>query len=185
MSIKDILSEEVLYSYSEHLNNYDKNRDVYDKLYRIAKYTSIISPEGEGDSKIIVFYDKNDKEICRSPYQIISVYLYDCKTLVWAWCMEMFKQSKRTGVKLLNYLIESGNSTLLAKEYMTSRLHVSDYMRMDMYDALIAMYVKLPFIYKHYYNSTDNKYIVGKKTNLEYRFILTLNIRTMLENYKE
>jgi hypothetical protein len=186
MSIEFIDSSELLYSYPQYINNYDSERDTYEKLFRIAKYTSTIIPDNPTEQNVIIFYDKNDVEICRSKYEVLYVYLHDCKTLIWGWCLLERNSNKHYGTELLRYLIYNAG-LLLHNEYITSRLSIKNYMQLDIYDAILSMYTKKPLIYRHYYNSSTNKHIINKKTNLENRLFLLdhANIKEKLNNYKE
>ena len=133
------------------LKYFDENSEKYEGVLKHAIYIKYIPAENDMSYNIIVYYDKNKKEIFRSRYEIIGLYNSDVNTWTWSWAIPTFKKNNTgTARKLLNYgLMLDPSIKYLKTELITSRFRVADLVQLDIHVAIASYISKNPFVYKY------------------------------------
>lgn len=129
----------------------DENNEKYEGILKYAKFIKYILAENDMTNNIVVFYDKNKKEIFKSRYEIIGLYNTDVNTWTWSWAIPTFKKNNTgTARKLLNYgLMLDPSVKYLKTELITSRFRVADLVQLDIHIAIASYISKNPFVYKY------------------------------------
>lgn len=136
---------------TESLEYYDKNCDIYknfDKEFRYIKYEIT---DKDIEHNVIVFYDKNKKEVFRSRYEVLGLFVNETKTWVWGWAVSFFTKNTTNIVrKIFNYGAElHPDSRFLKTELITSRFRISDPIQLEMHISIGSYLSKKPLIYKY------------------------------------
>ena len=94
------------------LRYYDKNNDLYVKIFNKIGYYSFKLSEFDLEHNIIIFYDRNKNEIFRSRYEYIGIYNPIVEIWIWAWAIPILKLivSKETPAFFLNSSIATPKS---------------------------------------------------------------------------
>lgn len=164
------------------LRYYDKNNDLYTKIFNKIKYYSFQLSEFDMEHNIIIFYDRKKNEIFRSRYEYIGIYNPLVEIWIWAWAIPVLKKNQ-TGLirKVLNYGVNlDSDSIFLKSELITSRFKITNVLQLDMHVA-IASYISkqgcvIPII--------DNQSPVIEHDGQDITKISTdINENTILVNY--
>jgi hypothetical protein len=146
------------------LEYYDKNKEKYGKYISKIKYYDTIINENDMEHSVIIFYDKNKKELFRSRYEIIGIYYNYSSTWVWSWTIPDYpKNATFITKKILNYGLDIDNKQdpLLKIELITSRFTIFNKIQLDIHIAISSYIAKVPFIINIYFNpklQTDGTY---------------------------
>ena len=129
----------------------DENNEKYEGILKYAKFIKYILAENDMTNNIVVFYDKNKKEIFKSRYEIIGLHNTHVNTWTWSWAIPTFKKNNTgTARKLLNYgLMLDPSVKYLKTELITSRFRVADLVQLDIHIAIASYISKNPFVYKY------------------------------------
>jgi hypothetical protein len=133
------------------LEYYDTNNEIYEKFNKKITYIKFIYAENDLEHNIIIFYDKNKKEIARSKYEIIGLYNSNSNVWIWAWAVPSFKKNS-TGIvrKIWNYgAVLDPSVKYLKTELVTARFRVADKIQLDIHISIASYLSKNPMIYKH------------------------------------
>lgn len=126
------------------LKYYDINNFKHEKIFKKVKYYSLITSSSDIAHNIIIFYDKNDKEIFRSRYEYLGMYDSQLKLWIWGWAIPYSeKNTILLSKKLLLYaldLIPSDELMDLKLELITSRFVINHPIQLDIH-AAIASYI--------------------------------------------
>ena len=137
------------------LNYYDKNYEKKKKIFKDVKYYSHIISENDLEHSVIIFYDINKKELFRSRYEFLSVFLEKANIWVWSWAMPTIKKNQiRLSKKVLNYGLDlAGESMYLLRLLLTtSRLRIDNHILLDVCIALAAYISKSAVILRVAYD---------------------------------
>lgn len=133
------------------LKYFDENSEKYEGVLKHAKYIKYFLAENDMSNNIVVFFDKNKREIFKSRYEIIGLYNTDVNTWTWSWAIPTFKKNNTgTARKLLNYgLMLDPSAKYLKTELITSRFRVADIVQLEIHIAIASYISKNPFVYKY------------------------------------
>lgn len=170
------------YLVKHSLEYYDKNCEKYERILSKIEYYELLENESDLERNIIIFYDKDKKEIFRSRYETLGLYDDTSKTWIWAWSIPYFKKnSVYMSRKILNYGLDieiSDENKFLKTELVTSRFRISNHIQLDIHVSIASYLSKIPMIYNLAVMPTPTEqYDVIKKTldvsslNKGYQFI--------------
>jgi hypothetical protein len=141
------------------LEYYDTNSEIYNNLFRNAKYFKFIAAETDMEHNVIIYYNDNKEELFRSKYEVIGLYNSATNTWTWAWAIPSFKKNNTNIVrKIWNYgSVLDPDAKYLKTELITSRFRVADPIQLDIHVSIASYLSKSPLIYKHYSHTTSIK----------------------------
>jgi len=169
------------------LKYYDKNREQYTRLYNRFKYFLYIKSDSDTEYNIIVFYDKNKKEIYRSRYEIIGSYYKIYNLWTWGWSHPSLKKNlSQTSRKILNYGLDippTDEDMYMRSELITSRFRITSDIQLDIHVALASYLSKQKMIYAiaELYDEEQTeedgliKILPPKNKNVQYWYIFLLD----------
>jgi hypothetical protein len=109
------------------LEYYDKNIEIYNNLFKDVVYTKNIPPESINGHDIIMFYDKNKKEIFRSRYEILGLHTITSNIWTWGWAVPNLKKNQ-TNISRKIWMYGSvldPEISFLKSELITSRFQIN------------------------------------------------------------
>lgn len=135
----------------DSLEYYDKNCEIYDKLFHGVKYIKFVESTSDLDHSYIHMFDQNKKEILKSRYENIGIYNNKSSTWIWAWSVPRFlKNTTNIARKIINYGMElNPESKFLKTELITSRFRITNLIQLDMHVAIASYLSKKPAVYKY------------------------------------
>jgi len=167
------------------LEYYDKNIEIYNNLFKDVVYTKNTPPESINGHDIIMFYDKNKKEIFRSRYEILGLHTITSNIWTWGWAVPNLKKNQ-TNISRKIWMYGSvldPEISFLKSELITSRFQINSTIQTDIHVGIASYLSKNPLIYKYYvYKNTevdDNN--IRKELNNNYIVIYYL----FLLDYKD
>jgi hypothetical protein len=132
------------------LEYYDTNYEKYASFYNNIKFVKIEKTKDQGE---IIFYNSDKKEIFRSRYEILGTFISKSSTWIWAWAQANYnKQLTYISRSLLKYgteLDSNPQNIFLKSELINSRYKISNYIQLEMHNAIAAYLSKQPLIYKY------------------------------------
>ncbi len=142
------------------LNYYDTNYEKYDKLIESIVYIKFIRKNNDLEHNVLIFYDKNKKEIFQSKYEIIGIYNKSYNLWVWAWAMPKLKKNlSYISRKILTYGLDLDyDKNYIKSELITSRFKITNQTQLDIHISIASYLAKIPMIYKFVsnpYNTED------------------------------
>lgn len=135
--------ELLLNAFNYYDKNYEKNKDIFKNV----KYYIHEHSDNDLEHSIMIFYDKDKKELFKSRYEVLSFYITKAQIWVWGWASPTIRKNKIGLIKkVLNYglSLEYGESivqsyTMLLKTILTtSRLRVDNPIQLDINIALAS-----------------------------------------------
>lgn len=134
----------------------DKNNKKYEKLFSKFKKYRFVKNSSDIDHNKIIFYDKNEKEIFTSRYEIMGLYHNSSKSWTWAWSVPRYNKNQvYTSKKILNYGLNipyEAHGSFLKSELITSRFKITNNLQIDIHSAIASYISKNPMIYKLTYS---------------------------------
>jgi hypothetical protein len=121
--------------------------DIINKI----EYIKIKNNHNITDS--VIFYDKNNKIIFESSFEVLSFYIPNTRVWKWAWSTPSAqKKSSIISRKILNYALELDHNKdfMLKTTLINSKIKIINNIQLDIYIALSASLSKKPFILKMY-----------------------------------
>lgn len=130
------------------LEYYDKNREKYDSFIKKIDRYGTFSVADENLHNEIEFYDKDNKIIHTSPYEMIGIYLHNSSTWTWAWSVPKFKSIQTFIIgKIFNYGRGlSVNELFLRTALLLSKYQISSKAQIDIHLAIASYLAKKPFV---------------------------------------
>jgi hypothetical protein len=134
------------------LEYYDKNSETYQNTFKNVSYIKFVEAQTDIDHNILLFFDKNKKEIFRSRYEIMGLYDSISNTWAWSWAISNFhKKNTNIARKIWNYGATLDPKTKYLKtELITSRFKVASSVQLEIHVSIASYLAKQPFIYRHY-----------------------------------
>lgn len=170
---------------------YDKNKEIFDNLYKNIFYFKIIIIDNDMENNIIIFYDLDKNEIFRSRYEILSIYNKLNKIWIWSWAYARYSKKETTiARKIFNYGISLNlevNNYFLKTELITSRFKITHNIQLDIHLSIASYLSKNKFIFNINYiygSEFDNKYNLLDKNSSEFIYIFLLDYEELLNSKK-
>lgn len=174
------------------LEYYDTNNETYSNTFKNVNYTTFVKANNDMEHNMIIFYDKNKKELFRSKYEIIGLHNTDSNTWTWGWAIPNFKKNNTNIIRRLwNYgATLDPNAKHLKSELITSRFRVANDAQLDIHISMASYLSKTPLIYKHYHTSHQHSDADGylninvDKTGQQYTtyFMFLLDYKSIVAN---
>ena len=151
------------------LEYYDKNKKEYNEFIKNIDKIERIQTDKDMEKNKIIFYNKKNKVLLESEYEIIGIFYKKFNAWIWSWAMPTLKKNEvMISRKLLNYALdidinreENSQFRYIKTELITSRTRVTNKLQLDIYLALVSYLSKKKFIYKRRFHLSDepNNYI--------------------------
>ena len=142
--VKDLITNSLYY--------FDSNYEKYNKLYNKFKYQSLEINDNDLEYNKINFYDKNQKKIFKSRYEVLGIYNSVANLWTWGWSVPRLKKNMINTIrKLLNYGLDlppDQDDQFLKAELITSRFRISNEIQLDIHTAIASYISKKPMVYK-------------------------------------
>ena len=135
------------------LEYYDNNTEKYSNFLKKVKQIKFYLSSGDIDPDYIYFFDKDEKLIHKSTYQVIGTRFMNIWT--WAWSIPTFhKKNLNTIIQILKYGIEldtikNPENMIVKTELITSKFEISDPIQIDMHLAIVSYLSKSPLIFNY------------------------------------
>lgn len=143
------------------LEYYDKyQQKINNFLHKVDKIEMKNTIDNE-TSNSIIFYDKNDKILLESRYEILSVYIPKSGIWKWAWALpSATRKNNFISRKILEYSfnLNSDNDYLLKSTLASSKIVINNKHQLDIHIALSAYLSKIPFIYRMFLEPLDTPF---------------------------
>jgi hypothetical protein len=156
---------------TESLEYYDKNCEIYKNFDKDFKYIKYENSDNDIEHNLIIFYDKNKKELFRTRYEVLGLFINETQTWIWGWAVSHFTKNTTNIVrKIFNYGAElNPESSFLKTELITSRFRISEYIQLEMHVSIGSYLSKKPLIYKYkvynnYFLSDDGFIDIAKNS---------------------
>ena len=117
----------------------------------------------------IEFFDKNNKVLLQSRYEVIGFYYKKYNLWCWGWAAPPLKKNETVIIrKLLNYALEIDLSLkeneqfkFIKTQLINSRSRITDELQLDIHIALASYLAKKKMVYKKKYKLSEepNNYI--------------------------
>jgi hypothetical protein len=147
------------------LESYDRNNEKYNGLFKDAKHINFVQMTNDMEHNMVYMYDKNNKEILKSRYEVIGIYNNNAKIWTWAWSMPILRKNTIYIAKsILNYGIDlDPQFNFLKTELITSRFRISNPIQIDIHVAIASYLSKYPVVYKYMISQEEYKSLnIGK-----------------------
>lgn len=133
------------------LEYYDENNQNYINTFNDAIYIKYVEAKTDMDHNMIVFYDKNKKELTRSRYEVIGRYNTSSNIWIWAWAIPYYKKNNTNIIrKIWNYgAVLDPSIKYLKTELVTSRFRIADSIQLDIHASIASYLSKNPLVYKY------------------------------------
>jgi len=135
------------------LEYYDTNSQIYMHIFDDVYYTKFVQATTDMDHNVIIFFNKNKKEMFRSKYEVIGQYNTNSNVWIWAWAIPAYKKNNTNIIrKIWNYgaVLDPGPSVKYLKtELITSRFRVADTIQLDIHVSIASYLSKNPLVYTH------------------------------------
>jgi hypothetical protein len=150
------------------LEYYDNNNQEYLEFKKKIVKTETINNDKDMEKSKIIFYDKNNKKLLESEYEIAGIFYKKYNTWIWGWALpNINKNLIMISRKLLNYALDidlkqSDQFKFIKTELITSRSKITSQLQLDIYLSLISYLSKKKFIYKRRFflnNEENDNYI--------------------------
>jgi hypothetical protein len=133
------------------LEKYDKNIEIYDKMFKDVYSVKYKFTESEIDHDQIIFFDKNNNKIIDANYEIAGTYYGESGVWIWPWSNP--SHNKKLTVKSKNLLfyglkLSADQNYSLKFELTNSRFLITDPIQIDIHLAIASELSKNPCIYK-------------------------------------
>lgn len=169
------------------LEYYDKNiYEMNDALERGESY-KFTSMSKDTEKSVVTFYDKDNKKIFSSRFEVVGTYTEPLELWAWSWAIptihkNMSYMSRRLlmyGLDL-DYITEGKN---LKTELITSRFRIANKMQIDLHLAIAAYLTKQPYIFEM--KPMTNDYSHDKQDFGKFIYIHLLDFREWFESEKK
>jgi hypothetical protein len=140
------------------LSYFDTNNEKYASLYDKFKYFTIDKSNNDTEHGIIKFYDKDDKLIFQSKYEVLGFYDNSSHLWVWGWAIPMlYKNEVYLSRKILNYGLDLSlnEDKFLKSELITSRFIISDPIQLNIHASIASYISKTPMIFQLIQEKSD------------------------------
>lgn len=166
------------------LEFYDKNNQRFEHFFNRVKYISFKKNERDIEHQVMIFYDKDQKKIFESRYEIIGLYNNYGSIWTWAWSIPyLYKNTTYTSRKILGYgldIVPTSEDLFLKTELITSRFRISDLIQLDIHVGIAAYLSKIPATFKIIVDPEKPREIVklkdihkiGEQDQIYYYFLL-------------
>lgn len=150
------------------LEYYDNNNHEYLEFKNKIVTTETINNDKDMEKSKIIFYDKNEKKLLESEYEIAGIFYKKYNTWVWGWALpNINKNLIMISRKLLKYALDidlkqTDQFKYIKTELITSRSKITNKLQLEIYLSLISYLSKKKFIYKKRYflnNQEQDNYI--------------------------
>ena len=136
------------------LDYYDKNMEKYNDIYNNINKIRFESSNNDLINNKIFFYDKNNKIILESSYEIMGVYYNNTNIWIWGWALyKLYKNKIKIIKKIFDYGIQlnpdNQNNITLKGELLTSRLQIDEPVQLEIYSAIASYLSKNPNVFKY------------------------------------
>lgn len=133
------------------LNYYDKNMEKYNKFLSKIRYVNFVFYTEDTKKSIIIFYDKDKKEIFKSRYEVLGAYNNTSKTWIWGWSIpNASKNLTFISKKILNYgldIDDNDENLFLKTELITSRFRITNEIQLEIHIAISSYISKIPLLF--------------------------------------
>jgi len=164
------------------LKYYDTNQEKYHIVFNKFKYYSIKRNYGDTEHFVILFYDKDQKLISQSRYEIVGVYYVNSQIWAWSWSIpKLQKNMVYTTRKILNYgldIVPTDEDMFIKAELVTSRFKISNEIQLNIHAAIASYIAKKPIVYKLIFASPSGTSIwpiqrtIGENDEIFYLYLL-------------
>lgn len=137
----------------------DKNKEKYTKFISKIKFIKFENNNIETKPSYIIFYDRDNKELLKSRYEIFGSFDNRTKIWIWGWAQaNIMKSTIKISRQILNYglNIDYENNNFLKTEIVTSRFRINNSIQLEIHIAVAAYISKNPLIFNFY--EYDNIY---------------------------
>lgn len=142
------------------LEHYDNNKLNIEKKLKNYKYFKLNFNKDTNDMSEIMLYDNKKKEILKSRYQLLSVYIPNLKLWKWAWSLPIVnKKHSFVSRKILNYALDIDNIHMLFMRdpLINSNITIQNDLELDLLIGISSYLTKQNFIMGfHYVNKNDD-----------------------------
>lgn len=143
----DKVKELIKLSLSYYDINNEKNAGIYDKF----KHFTIEKSNNDTEHGIIKFYDKDNKMIFQSKYEVLGFYDNLSHLWVWGWAIPTLNKNEvYLSRKILNYGLDLSlnDDHFLKSELITSRFIISDPIQLNIHTSIASYLSKTPMIFQ-------------------------------------
>jgi len=165
-----------MYNNSSNLNSliplsldyFDKNNHQLKDFIKKIDRNERIQNNKDMEKNKIIFFDKNNKVLLESEYEVIGTFYKKHNLWVWSWAIPSLKKNEvMISRKLLNYALdidisrdENKQFKYIKSELITSRSRITNKLQLDIYLALVSYLSKKKFVYKvrTFLNNEKNNY---------------------------
>lgn len=152
------------------LSHYDKNMEANDKEFNEFKYYFFEQRRTDDlDRNVVVFYDKDRKEIKRYKYEYVGIYHSDGQIWTWTWALaKVPKNLSALSKKILNYGLDmtvSKDNLFLKTELITSKFLIDDAIQLEIHLAISSYIAKVKKVFAIHVTAesfTDAPYKINK-----------------------
>lgn len=151
------------------LEYYDSNREKYESFTDKLKYLYFVKKKNDMDHDVVVFYDKNKKQVYKSRFENIGSYTNQDKTWKWSWSNpKLRKINTYTITKVLNYGIQlNPKDQFLKTELITSKFRIDTKIQIEIHVAVSSYLAKKGFIIGYLWEPDDVGKIIAESENSE------------------
>jgi hypothetical protein len=151
------------------LEQYDNNKLKIDKQLTNLKYFKIISNSKSNEMPEITLYDNKKKEILKSKYQLLSIYMPNLKLWKWAWSLPIVsKGHSYVSRKILDYALNIDNINILfmREPLINSNIIIENDLELELLIGMSSYLTKQNFI-KGFYYVNENENILNNIAKIE------------------
>jgi len=136
-------------SIKNSIEYYDSYKSKVNNIINNTEFIQFVN--NDNITNQIIFFDKNNKILLKSSYEIISVYLPTQKIWKWSWSVPLPANNTFISRKLVEYACSLNDlSDILIKSILTnSKINISNDIQIDILLSLISKLTKNPFIFEY------------------------------------
>ena len=175
------------------LEYHDKNTEINNNIFKHVEYYKVINIENNTENDIIIFFDKDKKELFRSTYEILSMYTTLTNTWIWSWALPMLAK-KKTNISRKIFLygssleVSNNKNIFLKSELITSRFRLTHQIQSDIHISISSYLSKIPMIYKldllDTYDEKEDCIKINKNKSNETYYLFLLDYSDIIKKFK-
>jgi len=139
----------IQYIISKALEDYDAYKPVSDKLTKKNNRVEVINSKEDTKRDIIKIFDKNNKLLVESEYEILGLYYPTTNIWTWGWAAPELKHPHNfLSHEIFNHVMSWDNEKLYIKSMLiNSRSSITDEIQIDINLAICTSIIKHYVIY--------------------------------------
>jgi hypothetical protein len=151
------------------LEEHDNNKLKIDNKLEDYKYFKLKYNSSSNEMSEITLYNNKKKEILKSKYQLLSIYIPNLKLWKWAWSLPAAnKKHSFVSRKILNYAldIENINMLFIRDPLINSNITIENELELELLIGISSYLTKQNFI-KGFYFIDENEGILNNVKKIE------------------